>query len=238
MQPDYNTYNYTNPDTQNPSPRRFLAIILGVFALLIIVIVVGSSLWNKYLNKVSVTLVPANGTTIEIGTPKDTEGAPSFAKSLAKTSSKMSVRVSPGTYLVSYTAKDRAEQDSTVTIEHNTTLTSPKLEYTVSKLAALLPTEKDAIHSALASQASTITLSRYNFKYEALYHDTSWYAASLVPTDGLATLDPQMVIMHKVSGAWKLVAGPKIILYVGDYTSIPSDIIRDINNRPVIDADI
>ena len=233
MQPDYNTYNYTNPTTEQRSPRKMLVTILGIFGLFIILLVIGSSLWSKYISKVSVTLKPSDGTTIAIGTAKDTEENPAIEKQIAKTSSELKVRIKPGDYLVVYTAPDKATQYKPITITKNETITSPKLEYTMGKLSSRLSTEKDNIHSALTTQLTTIQLSRYTYNYEALYHDGTWYAASLMPTDRLATTDPQMVVMQKQGAQWKLVAGPKIILHIGDYPSVPSDVIRDVDNRPI-----
>lgn len=211
-------------------------IILGAaLAVVVLLVTIGSSLWSRS-SKAIVTLNPRGGTTMEIGTARDNENGQVIAKSYGKATSKTDVRLATGSYLVVFSGNNYVSSNQIVSVKGNTTIETPTLDLTPTRLAALLTGETNAIHSAIQAQATSIALSRYTFKNESLYHDGSWYATTLVPTDGLDTIDPQVLVMHQVNDQWKLAAGPKIILYRADYPEVPSDVIHDINNRPVIDT--
>lgn len=235
MQPDYNTYNYNTPAPQNASGKRFLITLGTTLAAVVLIIIFASSFWSTS-SKAVVTLNPLKGTTTEIGTATDGENGQSIGKSYAKATAKTSVRLATGTYLVIFSGNTYVQQNQLIKVTGNTTIETPTLDLSPDRLNTLLKGDMTDIHNATQAQATSITLSSYTFKNEALYHDGTWYATTLVPTDLLNTIDPQVLIMHQVNGQWKLVAGPKIVLYVGDYPAVPSDIIRDINNRPVIDS--
>lgn len=229
MQPDYSSYSYVAPPN-NQSPIREFLSRRNIFIILILlaIILIGWFGWQQLIYKKTVTFQASAGTLIQIGTYIDNEEGIQIDHVLGQSSQQGSVKLTPGTYAVTYSGDDYVRQTKAITIDSSIILTTPKLAYSSSKLTSLLNDQKDAIHGVLGS---SVDLGTYTPANEALYTDGSWYAAQLIPTDQ-ANQDQLVVIMHKEDNTWKVVAGPKIVLEITNYPSVPENIIRNINNLP------
>ncbi len=226
MQPEYNNFAPQNRSFIGEllHSKKAILLILGALALIVLCWLA----WAQLLNKKTITLRPNPGTTITIGTPSINTAGGSIYTVLARTSSNRSIRLKRGIYEVLYEGKDYISQYQPLTLKANIVLTTLQLNYSLSKLDSLLDSSKPAIHTALSASTN---MSTYTLANEKLYLDGSWYAAQLIPTDQI-NQDRMIVILHQQKGNWKLVAGPKITLFIGDYPGIPQSLIRTINNLP------
>ncbi|HSW74846.1 MAG TPA: hypothetical protein VLG16_03160 [Candidatus Saccharimonadales bacterium] len=232
MQPKYpqQQYDYIAPPSQNRL-NEFLSrrnIIIAIVA--VGVIMLGWLGWEQLIHKKTVTFQPSSGTVIKIGTPLDSNSGIGISHVLGQSSSQKSVKLDPGSYVVSYSGSDYVDQTITIKLSSNLILTTPKLNYSRSKLVSLLASEKSAIYTELGK---SIDLKTYTPANENLYYNGEWYAAQLVPTDQVSQ-DRLVVIMQKQGSAWKVVAGPKIVLFTGDYPNIPKNLVSTIDNLPYL----
>jgi len=226
MQPDYSNYDYTaiNIEREAQNRRKLLITFLAILGLLIVAAII----WSQILNKVTVTLDPTSNTTISIGTVGEDERGGGIQKVLAISSTKKTVRLSKGDYIVRYQGKNLQEKSQSVTLENNVSFKTPELDYISTYLDTLLSTERNAIQARLNPSLK----SGYAPEQEKLYDRGQWYTAQLIPND-MSTEDKLVVVMHKEDNTWKVVAGPSIVLWLGDYKNIPADIIRTVNNQQV-----
>lgn len=215
--------------TTTPSSNKLskLGLIL-LFILVVFVCVVGAGLWRVFVSEKVVTLEPKPGITISFGPSIDSESGSPIQKVLVKTDSLVKLRISKGVYTAVFSgASNYATQNQTTQINANTTIMAPELSYTLQALAAQLSQQASTINQALQAQTS---LAGYSVQAGQIYLDGSWYAAKLEPINSTQS-DTELVIMHKEAGQWKLVAGPSVTLYLGDYPGVPQAVLRDINNR-------
>jgi hypothetical protein len=226
MQTDF-TPNYTE---QKPRSNRLVLISLAVLVLLICFGFV-----VKHLNEDKVlTIEPAPGYTISVGTPTAGENGLGISKLLAKTTSFQRLRLKGGYYVALFAKNsDYTPIYQNVDLSHNLTLIPPVLYYTPHKLSALLTQQSSAIQAAFQNSSSGSLLSQgYAIQNTGLYQDGSWYAGKLIPSNS-AQDDILVFVMHQQSAQWKLVAGPAITLYIGDYLNVPSSVIRAANVSPL-----
>lgn len=228
MQSDYSSYSYVAPPSNQSPLREFLSRRnIFIILMLLAIAIIGWFGWQQLIYKKTITFQASKGTLIQIGTYIDNEEGIQIDHVLGR-SSQGSVKLAPGTYAVTYSGDDYVRQTKAITIDSNLILTTPKLPYSSNKLASLLNDQKDAIHSVLGL---SIDLGTYTPANEALYTDGSWYATQLIPADQV-NQDQLVVIMHKEDNAWKVVAGPKIVLEIASYPDVPENLIRTINNLP------
>lgn len=227
MQPQYPNYDYNaiNIERQAHNQQKLIRTVLVVVALCIAF----GFLWSLILNKKTVTLKPANGTAISIGTVADDENGGGIRKLLIRTTTEKKIRLKAGTYSILYDGKGYEEERQILELADSVTLKSPELSYSPTKLDELLKSEQKTIRARLDASTS---LSGYTPEQEKLYYQGQWYTAQLIPANQV-TQDKLVVIMHKEKGTWKIVAGPSIVLWIGAHDDIPEDIIRTVDNQPV-----
>ncbi|HXE10412.1 MAG TPA: hypothetical protein VN554_03225, partial [Verrucomicrobiae bacterium] len=195
--------------------RRIIG--LGIAALIVLAAVI----WlQQLLHRKTVTLEPAMGITITFGVPN--ADTPSFNKVLAKTSTRSTLKVEEGFYLAQFTQAGHQTKYTYIHLKGDQTITSPSLPYNSNRLADLLRTQVPLVNAQLKSNSAT---AGFTPGYEQIYGAGDWFAATLTSQGGAT----QRVILHKKDGVWAVVAGPALTFFIGDYPSIPSGVIRDIN---------
>lgn len=228
MQPEYPNYDYTaiNLEREAQNRRTLVRTVLAVITALVVLF----ALWVLVLNKRSVTLAPAKGTTISIGTVAVEEDGGNIRTLITRTSSEKTIRLKPGTYAILFSGNGYEDIPKDVTIDSNITIKTPAMQYTQDKLNTILGSERDAIRARLFAGTNLVG---YTPDQEKLYDMGEWYSAQLMP-DNINTQDKLVVIMHKENGEWKVVAKPSLIFFTLDYPNIPTDVIRTVNNQSVI----
>jgi hypothetical protein len=231
MQPEYpQQYNYNAPASKNRLNELLSRRNITIAIIAVAVIVLGWFGWEQLIHKKTVTFQPSSGTVIKIGTPLDSNSGIGINHVLGQSNNQKSVKLDPGSYVVSYSGNDYVSQAVTIKLSSNLILTTPKLDYSRSRLASLLTSEKSAIYTELGK---SIDLKTYTPANENLYYNGEWYAAQLVPADQV-NQDRLIVIMQKQGNAWKVVAGPKIVLFTGDYPNVPKNLVSTIDNLPYL----
>lgn len=220
-----------NSTGQNSRSKRLALIGVAVLALLIVF----STLIFKHSGEDNVlTIEPSPGYTISVGTPTAGENGLGIRKLLVKTTTLKSLTLKKGYYVALFTKNSNyIPIYQNVDLSNSLTLTSPTLYYTPQKLSALLTQQSSAIQAAFQNSSSGSLLSQgYTIQNIGLYQDGSWYAGKLIPSNS-AQDDILVFVMHQQSGQWKLVAGPSITLYIGDYLNVPTAVIRAANTSPL-----
>ena len=198
-----------------------------VWLILIVGLAIGGWLgWDYLHSMVTITLSPSSGNSITIGTSQDSENGLVFNKKLLSTTSKASLKLRKGTYLIDFSSTaDYTPNITSINFTKNTVLFSPSLNYTSQKLNSLLQQDIPIIHADLAYDAN---MSNYTPEDEKLYQDGTWYSAKLVPNDpSQVTL---FVVMHYKNMTWQLEAGPSFNLYTGVYPNVPASVIQGADN--------
>lgn len=216
--------------------KLILFLILSVLVVLAVVFA-----WDYFITQKVVTLNPSLGTNITIGKQKGDEIA--ISKPIANTNSFKKIRLQPGLYVVKFAGtKDYQEETESININKPIEITTPKLNYTDTKLSQLLKSEKPAIQNSLLP---FIPNTGYKINVEKLFKIGNWYGAQLIPggwydptvpadliprpANNNNTQDMLKVIMKKGNGVWKVLAGPSIVISIADYPDIPQDVIRATN---------
>jgi hypothetical protein len=201
--------------------------MLLVWLFLTAILVVGVAVaWQIATSKKFVTLRPSLGVTATFGVPKDSENESTLQKIILTTTSQTRIKIKKGFYMVRFSQPGRVPQYQYLHLKTDTTITSPQMPYVQASLNEMLETKKSAIDQQLASNPAT---SNYTPGYQQLYNIGTWFAATLRPTN---TSDAERrIILHKVDGGWTVAAGPEQSFYIGEYPSIPQNVIRDINNH-------
>lgn len=225
---------FANIPTSKIITRFILPLVIFVFIL-----VATGFAWDYFVSQKEVTLIPTPGTTIRIGTKSGDD--PAIDNQIASTTTKKAIRLRPGLYVLEYTGgSDYRTVIEQLTIDESTTIKTPSLVYTEEKLGKLLDSQKTDIHNSVSLAISDPD---YSIDKEALYEKGDWYGASLkpsvwyYPTMAVKNLGPvsgnrdmERVILQKVSGQWKIAAGPSVIFSIDDYPKIPEDVIRGTNS--------
>jgi len=214
-------------------------IIVAIFCLALII---GGGFWWQYYNSFTeVTIIPNNDTTITVGTSTDNQLA--IQKPNIKTNQLLTKKIKKGNYQVLYSQPGYQDKIVSVSINKNTTIKSMDLDYTPERLNQILNQDKNIIQTTVLSTVTT----GYSIIKEDIYKKGDWYSAVLMPnswyrTDLPADYHPKQpnpnntlyilrVVLHKDNGGWRVAAGPSIVLSIGDYPSIPQEIIRTVNNK-------
>jgi len=202
--------------------------LIIILTPLVLLSIGGVAMWQHYVVDKIVTLRAAAGTSITLGKPFGPgNNAGVLGDTILQTNSQAKIRLSPGSYILVFSGADYAAQTQKITVSsNNLTLSTPSLNYSAQKLDSLLADEKPAIQTVVSGINS---LSGYTTSYESLYGAGDWYAAKLAPPDP-TTQDVLRVVLHKENGVWQVAATPTLILYSGDYKSIPVAVVRDIDN--------
>ena len=213
-----------------------LKLIVILVIVIIVMASVGVAIYFFAVLK-TVKLAPSNGITITLTRQSDNV-------EITKTDEAKVIKVRSGSYGVNYSAgEDYQAINQTIVINGPTTISPPQLNYSISKLATMLPDEKSEIQAALAA---TITdIGSYYVGGEGLFARGDCYGVMLVPNtwfdpsspvDALDrainpnnTLDIVRVIAKKDGEQWQVVAGPSLIFYLDDYPNIPEEVVRAVN---------
>jgi len=202
--------------------KLILIIIFSIF-IIIVLFIVGTKVWDYFITQKLVTLNPTTGTTITIG--KQVGEGVNMDTIITKTSSKQEIRLEPGYYSVKYSGNtEYLSAFNVINVDKSMEIRTPKLNFTQEKLNQLILTEKNTAQSALSLSFDT---SGYTIVDDKVYGQGDWYSARLINNNGSS--DNLLIIMKKENTSWKLIAGPLIIISIGDYPDIPQEVIRQTN---------
>jgi hypothetical protein len=228
----------TGPDREIGMKALFKKVWLPLF----IVIVLATSCYflvDYFLVKKVVTLNPSAGSKISLTkiTPK---GSVSI---VANVDTQKKLRLRTGNYTATFSAgTDYEELINPISIKGSVTISTPELNFTATKLSGLLVNEEPDIQKLITA----LPISKdYSLAGESLLKQGQWYGAELYPDNWYDTsvaessgyrsanpnntLDIVRIIAKKENGQWKVVAGPAVIFYIGDFKDIPADVIRATN---------
>lgn len=199
-----------------------------LIALLVIALIcVAAVSYRMFVLNKTVVLESNSGIEITFGIATGSDNSQGFKEKLLATSSTDKIRVQKGTYLVEFNGgKNYDTQQKTIVVNSDTKITAPKLNYSQQYLDNQLVRDAPSIQASLNKKN---ILGNSILKEGKLYGDGAWFAGKLVPSD--SSQDTKLVVLHKQNGSWKLVAGPEISLYIGNYPGVPPSVLRDINNR-------
>jgi hypothetical protein len=208
-----------------------------ILIVIVFLIVIALAVWlvDYFMVKKLVKLNPVNGSTITlINTNND--------KEVVKTAKTKTIRVRSGDYLVRYDGgSDYQEVVKNITINSNTTLTTPALSYSTDKLNKVLKQSRSSINAVLSQDAR---FKDYVIEKEALFIKGEWYGARLIPIDWYKpntegyiprpinennTKDFVKIVMQNEGEQWKIVAGPVVVLNLEENKNIPEEVIRKAN---------
>jgi hypothetical protein len=190
-----------------------MALGLGV-----IVLVAGVVAWNYFIGSASITLEPAEGVSMTLGTPAH-EGIEAI---ITQTNTPTTLRVAKGTYALLLEQAGHQSKLTTVNISQNTHIPSETLEPNVTTLQQLQRTEQTALLAVVASK----TPPGYHVATQSLYADGTWAGVKLAA----GSQDDLRIILHKQAGAWVSLAGPGMVLAKADFPQIPGEILSQVNN--------
>ncbi len=204
--------------------------IVVVLIIVVSFLILGGYFTARYFKDSKVIALEATpGTKIELGIagPKGESGQTYIQKIIAQTNSNVKIRVKNGSYLVHFSGPELQDKYQEIVVPETIKLITPVLAYDEQKLSSLLKTEKNSINTVVSSLLGE----NYKISYEALYDRGEWYAAVLTPNDQI-NLDEQRIVLQKKQDTWQIAAKPAIVFYIGDFPSIPQNVIRDVNNKP------
>lgn len=173
-----------------------------------------------------VTLIPEQGTTITL--TQSGTNYPASTKEIVRTQEKTTVRVSKGYYNAVFSGDAYKTESKQLNITSKTTVQTPELSYSDSRLQEMLVPQKSAIESTI--RAGFDDISKYNISDGKLYLRGDWYAGKLLPIDPEQD-DVLLVVLKKSGNTWSIAAGPTIVLYIKEFPKVPEPVIRNINNR-------
>lgn len=223
----------------NFSSSKQLTRLIALFITFIVIIGASIFAWDYFVNQKLVALIPGSGTTITIGDQSDDQLA--ISKQIASTSSKKSIRLRNGVYVVKFAGtSDYQEITKFVTISKSIEIKTPSMKYTDNKLNQLLESEKTAIKT---TTAPILLNNDYSIDSGTLFEKGDWYGARLTPANWhdpiiganyielyTGSEDVQRIILKKLNGKWEIAAGPSVIFLIEDYPKIPTDVIRATNS--------
>jgi ethanolamine utilization protein EutP (predicted NTPase) len=205
----------------NKNKKTYLYIGLGAVIFVAFVWLM-AILWDVIITQKVITLEPASGTTITLGTQEG--DTPAIKDQIAKTTTKLSKRLRPGAYIVIFSGKGYEDQSQAIDLNDNVSIKTPKLLFTDEKLAEALTKEKNKLHEVVFRH---INNDKYSIIGEGLYQRADWYVvAARSKSDDL---DDLRLVLRKDSGEWKVAAGVSSVLWIDNYPDVPQEIIRAAN---------
>ncbi len=206
--------------------RKILIVLLFIVVLLGIIVII-----NKFFfNKSKVSFYPKNS-TIKI---EQLNSVGHIINSF-QTNVSITKTFNNGFYDVIYQSNNPNYQpvNLIINLTKNISLKTPSFNYKPSYLNQLFNSERNQIHLAFinSSYGYLIKNLNYQFGFEELLGNGNWYIARLYPNNPLKQ-DSLVYIMQKVNNLWKLETTPSIVLYTGNYPSIPVSYLQIINNTP------
>ncbi len=209
---------------KNNKLKKWLFIILIFIILLGLVLII-----NKlFLNQSEISFHPLNSSITLEKINNNQQVTSSF-----KTNTDLTKSFSNGYYEVIYQSNNPNYQivTSTIDLTSNISLKTPTYYYSNSYLNQMLTSQINQIHLAFNNSVYgyLITKSGYSYGYEKLLGNGNWYIARLYPLNPL-TQDSLVYVMEKVSNNWIVKTTPSVVLYSGNYPSIPVSYLQTINN--------
>jgi hypothetical protein len=224
------TNNFGDYDRQSPkeASRAFLYQMVLVVVLVLIYVVIN----KHFVVDKTLTIDPSPGYTVSLGTPSNGKNI-SISHIIVKTSTIKKIHLKKGYYVALFTENSNyAPIYKKIYFAYNSTLSSPPLNYSENKLMALMSQYSPAIQSAFQNSSSGGLLSQsYSIQNIGLYNNGDWYVGRLEPTDP-SQENILVFVMDLQAGQWRLVAGPAIILYLGDYPDVPSNVVEAADSSP------
>jgi len=210
--------------------QRIIFLVLGLIALCVALYFI----FDYFVTKKAVTLVPDQGTSITLSNAAKT-------KKIISTSTPKTIRIKTGTYVIKYSGDEYQNLEEYIRIEGKTSLKTPELSFKTEKLAQMLRAEEAAIHTTVTSLVG----GEYQISAENILKQGEWYAAYLLPgswydpatkndinpysANPYNTKDTLSVILNKENNKWKIAAEPKTTFWIDDYPNIPEDVVRAAN---------
>jgi hypothetical protein len=215
-----------------PIKTVVILAIIGFSLFLIVTLFIVNAM--RYKN---ISIEPTQNTKItilEISGDNKTQ-----TKTLAETTTNISISLKKGIYTVKYSGEDMEKQISSIDVKDDMVVKTPELNFSITKLQNLLNQEKSN------NMLPKIPV-QYDLFKEKLYKKGDWYSAIYIPknwydpstpvgveprmTNDSNQLDIIKIVAKKENGQWQVMAGPDIVINKEDKKEIPSDILKDINN--------
>ena len=221
---------------------RYKAVIV-IFFLVLILTLIGWSIYASY-QKVTFTIAPNKpGLTVNVykNDVDNDEASPESlvkADNLVKTvDTSSTIKLKQGHYIWQTAGSNDYTRQTTkfvlkneaISFEINPTMTD-------GKLTSLLKTESPAVQKAILASVLGISPT-YQLGAGKLYDNGEWYGTIIYPSkpfEFLSTnfVDIYRVVAHKDNGVWKVVTNPpELSLSAKKYTTIPRDILSDVNKQ-------
>lgn len=141
------------------------------------------------------------------------------------------LRLKLGTYYVVPIGDNISTDTIKVSVDDNTDSIDINTYYSEDYLTSNFSDQIPEINTTISNKYSKIIAS-YTIENGRFYHYGDWYGTTLYsePTREGGS-DTYGVILHKVDGAWQVVATPEIVFRYSDHNDIPADIIDAVNQN-------
>lgn len=206
--------------------KLIIWLVPGLLIIVSILLVIGGIREEK--SKINVILESKNLTSAKLYSSKSDGHEYVKNKLIASISAgeKKQMKVAWGFYIVEfYESNETRNTLSEYPISIDTTILTPDLIFTKSKLEEIANNEKEAIiKSPNLQELSKV----YSFGEIVMYGKGDIAGIELISKN--VDIDHKKAIIEKKDSSWVLIAGPEIIIEKRDFPNIPLELLRQINN--------
>lgn len=203
-----------------------IALLVGICCL-----VFGTGPLINYLNEKTVDFkLSEYAKSIDIYAEKDSSGGP-----VASLNTSGTIRLKPGRYLVTPRGDNIITDEIYIEIDQTTTEISVNPYFTEEYLSTAFDADLKAIQEAIYKKYPN-TIKDFTLSTGKFYHFGDWYGATLYNTQpfGEIGIDTYGILLHKENSWWGVVGDPEIVFLRASYSTVPEDIIDDVNQMIIL----
>jgi len=210
--------------------KRF--VILGVLYVLCLAglgVLLGTYVQNKRsLVTYSVTIPAGSVVTMYQDTGGDGPFNYDLKKPIKKLNNSQTMTIKHGIYnfVIDNSSGKFAEDITQVIVNSATSNVNIKPAASDEQLAKITVAERPAITASFNKELSGYTR-YYSVDKVAVFGDGEWAGVTLQPNSN--QYDPARIVASKVSGKWKVVSRPSILVVGSMYVNVPEDVVVSIN---------
>lgn len=205
---------------------------LIVFIIIAIILIAGGVIAYLYFagfQKLTVNFkqTEISGVIYKVGADSH-EG--SDDKEVQKIEGSQTISLPKGTYYLRPKGKNVLDAQVPFTLADEPVSIDVDPGFTTDYLTEALKQEQPKIDAALAAKYPQIP-KEYTSSNGQLFAKGDWFA-EMITKQASETDDERdiyKVILHKENDQWSVVGKPEIVFYKGDYSSVPVDVLREIN---------